>query len=89
MSTLHCAQENEAGLYVNKRQKIQHFRARSTEERRIKMKNEECKSRFLTSRDALAAPRGSIHGVHGPPFSQKNHYGCTGQCSNKVVLDTH
>ena len=38
MSTLHCALENEADLYVNKRQKIRHYRARSTEERRRKKK---------------------------------------------------
>ena len=34
MSTLHCALENGADLYVNERQKIRHFRARSTEVRR-------------------------------------------------------
>ena len=34
MSTLHCALENEADLYVNKCQKIRHYQARSTEERR-------------------------------------------------------
>ena len=34
MTTLHCALENGADLYVNKRQKIRHYRARSTEERR-------------------------------------------------------
>ena len=34
MGTLHCALENGADLYVNERQKIQHYRARSTEERR-------------------------------------------------------
>ena len=34
MSTLHCALENEADLYVNEHQKIRHYRARSTEERR-------------------------------------------------------
>ena len=32
--TLHCALENGADLYVNERQKIRHYRARSTEERR-------------------------------------------------------
>ena len=35
MGTLHCALENGADLYVNERQKIRHYRARSTEERRI------------------------------------------------------
>ena len=35
MDTLHCALENEADLYVNERQKIRHYRARSTEERRM------------------------------------------------------
>ena len=44
MSTLHCALENVADLYVNERQKIRHYRARSTEERRRK-KN--VKPRFL------------------------------------------
>ena len=32
MGTLHCALENGADLYVNERQKIRHYRARSTEE---------------------------------------------------------
>ena len=35
MGTLHCALENGADLYVNERQKIQHYRVRSAEERRI------------------------------------------------------
>ena len=34
MGTLHCALENEADLYVNERQKIRHYRARSAEEGR-------------------------------------------------------
>ena len=33
MGTLHCALENGSNLYVNKRQNIRHYRARSTEER--------------------------------------------------------
>ena len=33
VSTLHCALENGAVLYVNEHQKIRHYRARSTEER--------------------------------------------------------
>ena len=36
MGTLHCALENGADLYVNERQKIRDYRARSTEERRKK-----------------------------------------------------
>ena len=36
MSTLHCALENGADLYINERQKIRHYRARSAEERRKK-----------------------------------------------------
>ena len=36
MGTLHCALENGADLYVNERQTIGHYRARSTEERRRK-----------------------------------------------------
>ena len=34
MGTLHCVLENGADLYVNERQKIRHYRAMSTEERR-------------------------------------------------------
>ena len=44
MSTLHCALENGADLYVNERRKIRHYRARSTEERRRK----NAKSLFFT-----------------------------------------
>ena len=42
---LQCVLENGADLYVNERQTIRHYRARSTEERRRKKKN--AKSRFL------------------------------------------
>ena len=35
MGTLHCALENGVDLYVNEHQKIRHYRARSTEERRM------------------------------------------------------
>ena len=38
MGTLHCTLENGADLNANERQKIQHYRARSTEERRRKKK---------------------------------------------------
>ena len=41
MSTLHCALENGADLYVNERQKIRQYRTRSTEERR-KEKKKKC-----------------------------------------------
>ena len=34
VSTLHCVLENRVDLHVNERQKIRHYRARSTEERR-------------------------------------------------------
>ena len=50
MGTLHCALENGADLYVNERQKIRHYRARSAEERRRrKNNNNNAKSRFFTS----------------------------------------
>ena len=39
MGTLHCALENGADLYVNERQKIRHYRARYTEERRRRIIN--------------------------------------------------
>ena len=38
VSTLHCTLENGANLSVYERQKIRHYRARSTEERRKKKK---------------------------------------------------
>ena len=38
MSTRHCELENGAELYVNEHQKIRHYRARSTEERRKNVK---------------------------------------------------
>ena len=41
MGTLHCALENGADLYVNERQKIRYYRARSTEERIRRMPNRE------------------------------------------------
>ena len=46
MGTLHCTLENGGDLYVNERQKIRHYRARSAEERRRKKKN--AKSRFFS-----------------------------------------
>ena len=43
MSTLHCTLENGADLYVNERQKIRHYRARSTEDNVcIVILNQEC-----------------------------------------------
>ena len=48
MGTLHCALENGADLYVNERQKMRHYRARSAEERRRK----NAKAQFFTSRGA-------------------------------------
>ena len=47
----HCALENGADLHVNERQKIRHYRARSTEERRRRNKKN-AKSQFFTSRGA-------------------------------------
>ena len=47
VGTLHCALENGADLYVNERQKIQHYRARSTEE------EEELEERRMPNRDFL------------------------------------
>ena len=49
MGTLHCVLENGVDLYVNECQKIRHYRARSTEERR-KEKKKNAKSRCFTSR---------------------------------------
>ena len=46
VSTLHCALENGADLHVNESQKIRRYRARSTEERRrrIRRKKKNAKS---------------------------------------------
>ena len=51
MGILHCMLENEADLYVNERQKIRHYRARSAEERRKRKRRRKknAKSRFFTS----------------------------------------
>ena len=48
MGTLHCVLENGADLYVKERQKIRHYRARSTEERRRRRRKKNAKSRFFT-----------------------------------------
>ena len=47
MGTLHCSLENGADLYVNERQKIRHYRAKSAEERRKKTKKKNAKSLFV------------------------------------------
>ena len=56
MGTLHCALENGVDLYVNERQNIRHYRARSTEERRSRRirrkKKKNAKSLFFYSRGA-------------------------------------
>ena len=56
MGKLHCTLENGADLYVNERQTIRHYHARSTEERRrrrIRRKKKNAESRFFfTSRGA-------------------------------------
>ena len=46
MDTLHCALENGVDLHVNESQKIRDYRARSTEERRrrIRRKKKNAKS---------------------------------------------
>ena len=41
MGTLHCALENGADLYVNEREKIRNYRARSIRERR-RIREKEC-----------------------------------------------
>ena len=48
VTTLHCSHENGADLYVKERQKIRHYRARSTEEKRSR-RRKNAKSRFFTS----------------------------------------
>ena len=58
MGTLHCTLKNGADLYVNERQKIRHYRARSAEERRRKKnKKKNAKSYIFTSRGAYVKLR--------------------------------
>ena len=57
MSTLYCALENRADLYVKERQEIRHYRARSAEERRRRKKKKNAKSQFFTSRGAYVKLR--------------------------------
>ena len=45
MSTLNCALENGADLYVNEHQKMQHYHARSTKERRKRRRKKNAKYR--------------------------------------------
>ena len=53
VGTLHCALEYGADLYVNERQKIRHYRARSAEERkRRRKKKNNAKLGFFTLRGA-------------------------------------
>ena len=47
MGTLHYAPENGADLYVNERQKIGHYRARSAEERSRRRRKRNAKSLFF------------------------------------------
>ena len=56
MGTLHCALQNDADLYVNERQNIRYYRAKSAEERRRRRirrkKKKNVKSQFFTSHGA-------------------------------------
>ena len=63
MGTLHCALENGADLYVNKRQKTRHYLTRSAEERRRK-KKKNTKSRFFASRGAYVKLRYNSDVIH-------------------------
>ena len=59
MGTLHCTLENGVDLYVNEHQKIRHYRARSTEERRKKILEE----RRMPNRDFFTS-RGAYVNLH-------------------------
>ena len=78
MSTLHCAPENGADLYVNERQKIQHYHARSTEERRRrKKKKKNAKSRFFYFARCIHNLRYYSDVIHSFDWkSAKEHDGC-------------
>ena len=50
VDALHCALENEADLYVIERQKIRHYRARFTEEKRRRIRRKIRKKKNANSR---------------------------------------
>ena len=54
MGTLHCTLENGVDLYVNERQKIRHYRVRSTEEEEELEERRMPNLDFFTSRGAYA-----------------------------------
>ena len=47
MGTLHCVLQNGLDLYVNERQMIRHYHARSTEERRRRIRRKQKKNAKL------------------------------------------
>ena len=49
MGTLHCMLENGVDLYLNERQKIRHYLARSTEEKEEEERRRRINRNFLTS----------------------------------------
>ena len=53
MNTLHCALESGADLYVNERQKIRHYRARSAEEKRIPNRFARCVRKIALYSDVI------------------------------------
>ena len=69
VSTLHCALENGADLYVNERQKIRHYRVRSTEERRRgrRIPNHDFLLRELRTEIVLLGHTNLITGFWSPP----------------------
>ena len=66
MGTLYCMLENGADLYVNERQKIRHFCARSTEDRRRIRRRRMPNHDFFTLRGAYinCANSDVIHSFH-------------------------
>ena len=58
MGTLNFALENGADLYVNERQKIRNYRARSTEERRRRRR------RRMPNPDIFFTSRGAYVNLH-------------------------
>ena len=68
MSTLHCVLESGADLYVNEYQKIRHYRARSTEERKRRRMRRMPNRDFFTSRSARLVTRGGSLGSYERHF---------------------
>ena len=92
MSTLHCALEYGAELYVNERQKIRYYRARSTEEIRRRMPNHSgvayVKLRYFPFHQVCHSSHGRSQGGSGV-CSNSPAAGCTLEFRSSSTRSDH